>query len=73
MDLPVLVTSQLTFDTGSDKLVKGESAIVIALEDEEWGGGGVWVMLSIDRPRIIRHHFHQAPPQVLKRWLKPDA
>lgn len=69
----MIVTSQLTFDTGSDKLVKGESAIVIALEDEEWGGGGVWVMLSIDRPRIIRHHFHQAPTQVLKRWLKPDA
>lgn len=71
--LPVLVTSQLTFDTGSDKLVKGESAIVYAIEDEGWGGGGVWLMLSIDRPRLIRHHFTSRPEQVLKRWLKPDA
>ena len=71
MELPVLVTSQLTFDTGSDKLVKGESAIVYGYEE---GAGGVWwLMLSIDRPRLIRHYFSQAPVTVFKRWLKPDA
>lgn len=71
MDLPVVVTSQLTFDTGSDLLVKGESAIVYAFE--EMGQGGWWLMMSIDRPRLIRHYFGQAPEQVFKRWLKPDA
>ncbi len=73
MDLPLLVSSRLTFDTASEKLVAGETAILIAIEDEEWGGGGVWVMMSIDRPRLIRHHFHQRPEQVLKRWLKPET
>lgn len=73
MDLPVLVTSQLTFDTGSDKLVKGESAIVYGLEEGPGGVGYYWMMLSIDRPRLIRHYFSPHPERVLKRWLKPDA
>jgi len=71
--LPVLVTSTLTFDTDSDKLVKGESAIVYAIEDGSGGHGKYWHMMSVDRPRLIRHYFGPHPDQVFKNWLRPVA
>ena len=70
--VPVLVTSLLTFDSRSDKLREGESAIVYSIEEESedtW----VWSMLSVDRPRVIVHRFHSKPARVFKSWLKPEA
>lgn len=71
--LPALVTATLSFDTWSDKLTKGESAIVYEVEEYDDGARCSFVMMSIDRPRLIRHYFASRPEQVLKRWLKPHV
>jgi hypothetical protein len=66
--LPALVTSKLTFDTRSNKLVAGEQAIVFNVEQKR-GEAWEWTMLSIDRPRFITHVFTSPPERVFKSWL----
>lgn len=73
VELPVLVTAQLTFDTRSDMLREGECAIVTEIEQLEENGTWVWIILSLDKPRLIRYTFHSRPARVFKSWLKAFA
>ena len=70
--LPILVTAKLTFDSWSDKLTEGESAIVFEVEEID-GGAWDWQMMSVDNPRLIKHTFHAPPHRVFKSWLIPAA
>ena len=75
ISLPVLVTADLTFDTRSLMLVKGELAIVLEIEPRDGEGDGwnkwEWTLMSVDRPRIIKHTFCSRPERVFKSWLIP--
>lgn len=72
MMVPAFVTATLTFDTASDELTKGESAIVFEVLEVE-ANWWRWTMLSIDRPRVIVKYFQSPPARVFKSWLRPDA
>lgn len=78
MDLPAVVRSSHTWDTsGPGDLRQGEEAVVVSAT-EEWvehdQGATVftnWLLIPLDRPRLIRLHTQSSIASTLKKWLKP--
>jgi hypothetical protein len=74
MDLPAVVRSTHTWDTrpGRD-LREGEEAIVVSAVDLDgdllnWSD---WVLIPLDKPRLITLRSRSSVSVTLKRWLKP--
>lgn len=78
VDLPAFVRSAHTWDTsGPGDLRQGEEAIVVsATEDylDNDRGGTVcsdWVLIPLEKPRLIKLRVQASVASTLKKWLKP--
>jgi hypothetical protein len=70
VDLPVIVRSAHTWDTsGPNDLRQDEEAIVVNADEED--GWSTWMLIPLDRPRLIRLTCRGGVRDVLRKWLKP--
>jgi len=74
MDLPAIVRSAHTWDTsGPGDLRQDEEAIVVQACPSIVGieGWSSWILIPIERPRLVKLHVRGSIETVLRKWLIP--